>query len=173
MLFDSILDILNSYTFIFEQVIHHPGWPLTHHVDEDGLECMICLTATTGCRYESPWPVLEVQYRMTSNLWSSFLMLFSIGLPGRTPMAFRSTLTLTLFTRRPAVLMLPALPSIPRTLLFQVPGSQENVPMSYQLHAPENSPHSRVQLVGISPHFILQYIHVSSCVSKVTRSHSG
>lgn len=95
----------------------------------------------------------KVQCRMTSNLWSSFLILFSICLAGRTPVACRSTLTLTLFTRRPAVLML--LPLSPHEL--PTPRSRKES-------------HSRVQLVGISPHFILQYIHISSCISKVTRS---
>lgn len=48
MLFNSVFNILNSYTFIFEIVIHHTGWPPTHHVDEDGLELMILLLPSAG-----------------------------------------------------------------------------------------------------------------------------
>lgn len=48
----------------------------------------------------------------------------------------------------------------------RVPGAQERT-------ASEKHITRRLRIRGISPHFIVQYIHVSSCICKGTRSHSG
>lgn len=51
-----------NYSFIFETVLHHPGWPLAYCVDEDDLELMTFLP-TTKCwdyRYMQPCPERKV-----------------------------------------------------------------------------------------------------------------
>ena len=56
-----------------------------------------------------------------------------------------------------------------------VPGRQENTErfltthhISTKPHIPQIITHGKVQDPGIGPHFTLQYIHVRSCVSKIT-----
>lgn len=75
-------------------------------------------------------------------------------------MTCRSTPTLSLFMSDLLVLTSPVVLSIPSALLFQVPGSQGNMPMSYNLCTPENIPFSRVQFLGYQPTF---YFTVHSC----------
>lgn len=79
------------------------------------------------------------------------------------------------------------LPSLPTLLLLSpslshtnshlapVPRSQEHIQMASD-HLLREAPHckrthhtGKPRLLGISPHFILQYIHMSSCISKVIR----
>lgn len=59
--------------------------------------------------------------------------------------------------------------------LAAVPRSQEHIQMASD-HLLREAPHckrthhtGKPRLLGISPHFILQYIHMSSCISKVIR----
>lgn len=71
------------------------------------------------------------------------------------------------------LLMSPCYPSRPTVTLLHLPPNKD---FYHLLKAP---PHFRrfhtegFRILGISPCFILQYIHISSCISKVTRSHSG
>lgn len=60
-----------NYSFIFETVLHHPGWPLAYCVDEDDLELMTsCLLPSAGItgicnhvqreRFNVGWPQTSV-----------------------------------------------------------------------------------------------------------------